>query len=69
MDVAIASEAEGHGFNPRLNARFLLQHVDPPMNWVVAWLWLVVKHLELSEIRRYISFRYLSIYKTTFQAY
>ena len=58
VDVAFASEAEGHGFDPRLDARFLPQHVDPPVNWVVAWLWSLVKRLELSEIRRYISLQY-----------
>jgi len=58
VDVALASEAEGCGFNPRLDARFLPQHVDPSMNWVVTWLWSIVKHLELSEIRRYKSSNY-----------
>ena len=53
VDVALASEAEGRGFNPRLDARFLLQHVDLPINWVVTWLWSIVKHLELLEIRRF----------------
>ena len=55
VDVALASEAEGCGFDPRLDARFLPQHVDPPINWVVTWLWSLVKRLELSEIRHYIS--------------
>ena len=29
LDVALASEAEGRDFDPRLDARFLSQHVDP----------------------------------------
>ena len=62
VDVALASEAEGRRFDPRLDARFLPQHVDPPINWAVTWLWSVVKRLELSEIRRYISLQYLFIY-------
>ena len=35
VDVALASETEGRGFDPRLDARFLPQHVDPPINYVV----------------------------------
>ena len=53
VDVALASE--GRGFNPWLDARLQLQHVDPPINWIVTWLWSVVMRLELSKIRRYIS--------------
>ena len=49
-DVTLASEAEGRGFDPSLDARFLSQHVDPPINWIVTWLWSIVKHLELSKI-------------------
>jgi len=49
VDVALASEAEGRGFDPWLDARFLSQHVDSPINWVVTWLWFVVKRLELSQ--------------------
>ena len=49
------------GSIPRLDARFLPQHVDPPINWVVTWLWSVVKRLELSEIRRYISLQIIII--------
>jgi len=48
-DVTLASEAEGRGFDPSLDARFLSQHVDPPINWIVTWLWLIVKYLELSQ--------------------
>ena len=48
-DVALACEAEGRGFNPWLDAKFLPQHVDPPINWVVTWLWLIVKYLEFSQ--------------------
>ena len=55
VDVAFDSEAEGCGFDPRLDARLQPQHVDAPINWVVTWLWLTVKRLELSEIRRYVS--------------
>ena len=58
MDVALASEAQGHGFDPRLDTRFLPQHVDPPINWVVTWLWSVVKRLELRALR----YQYLFIY-------
>ena len=58
MDVALASEAEGRGFDSQLDTRVLPQHVDPPISWVVTWLWSVVKRLELSEIRRYISLQY-----------
>ena len=61
LDVALASEAEGCGFDPRLDAMFLPQHVDPPISWVVIWLWSVVKPLELSEIRRYISLQIIII--------
>ena len=60
MDVALASEAESSGFDPRLDVRFLPQHVDPPINWVVTWLWSIVKCLELSEIRRYISLQIIN---------
>ena len=49
------------GSIPRLDARFLPQHVDPPINWAVTWLWSVVKRLELSEIRRYISLQIIII--------
>ena len=28
--VAFASKNKGHGFDPRLDARFLPQHMDPP---------------------------------------
>ena len=59
VDVALAFEAEGRGFDPWLEARFLPQHVDPQINWVVTWLWSVVKRLKHSEIRRYISHQYL----------
>ena len=38
VDVALASEAEGCGFDPRLDGTFLPQHVNPPINWDVAWL-------------------------------
>ena len=62
MDVALASKAEGRGFDPQMDVRFLPQHVDPPINWVVTWLWSFVKRLELSEIRCYISLhKYLFI--------
>ena len=57
VDVALASEA---GFDPWLDTRFLPQHVDPPINWVVTSLWSIVKRLELSEIRHYISLHYLA---------
>ena len=67
VDVALASEAEGYGFDPRLDARFLPQHVDPPINWVVAWLWSFVKRLELSEIRRYISLKIIIIISPQFK--
>ena len=49
VDVALTSKAEGCGFDPQLDARFLPQHVDPQINWVVTWLWLIVKRLELSQ--------------------
>ena len=62
VNVALASEAEGCGFNPRLDATFLPQHVDPPFNWVVTWLWSIVKRLELSEIRCYKSSNYYYYY-------
>ena len=39
VDVELASEAESCGFDPRLDARFLPQHVDPSINWVVTWLY------------------------------
>ena len=58
VDVALTSEAEGCGFDPRLDTSFLLQHVDSPINWVVTWLWSTVKRLELSEIRQYLSLQY-----------
>ena len=61
VDVALTSKAEGCGFNLQLDATFLPQHVDPPINWVVTWLWSVVKRLELSEIRRYISLQIIII--------
>ena len=61
MDVTLAPEAEGCGFDSRLDARFLPQHVDPPINWVVTWLWSIVKRLKLSEIRRYTSLQYFHI--------
>ena len=48
------------GSIPWLDARFL-PHVDPPINWAVTWLWSVVKRLELSEIRRYISLQIIII--------
>ena len=32
VDVALTSKAEGCGFDPQLEARFLPQHVDPPIN-------------------------------------
>ena len=62
VGVALASEAEGCGFNPRLDARLLPQHVDPPINWVVTWLWSIVKRLELSKIWRDISLQYLFLF-------
>ena len=62
VDVALASEAEGRGFDPRLDARFLPQHVDPLINWVVTWLWSIVKRLDLLDIRRYVSLQYLFIF-------
>ena len=58
VDVTLASEAEGRVFDPRLDARFLPQHVDPPINRVVTWLSSTVKCLELSEVRLYISLQY-----------
>ena len=61
VDVALASDAEGRGFDPQLNARFLPQHVDPPINWAVTCLWLTVKRLELSEIRCYINLQIINI--------
>jgi len=56
--------SENITIDPRLDARFLPQHVDPPINWVVTWLWSIVKRLEiveLSEIRRYISLQIIII--------
>ena len=61
VDVALASEAEGCGFDPRLDGTFLPQHVDPPINWVVTWLWSIVKRHELSEIRCYMSLQIIII--------
>ena len=58
-DVALASKAEDRGFDPWPGARFLPLHVDPSINWVVTWLWSILKSLELSEMRRYISLQYL----------
>ena len=55
VDVAFTSEADGRGFDARLDARFLSQHVDPQINWVLTWLWSIV---ELSGIERYISLQY-----------
>ena len=66
MDVALASEAEGCGFDPQLDARFLPQHVDPPINCVVTWLRSFVTRLELSEIGRDISLQIIIIIISTF---
>ena len=35
--------------------------MDPPINWVVTWLWSIVKRLELSEIRHYINLQIIII--------
>ena len=67
VDVAVASETEGCAFDPRLDAMILPQHVDPPINWVVTWLWSIVKRLELSEIRRYNSLQIIIIIKKDFR--
>ena len=55
VDVALASKAERRGFDPWLDAMFLTQHVDPPINWDVTWLWSTVKRLELHKMKRYIN--------------
>ena len=61
VDVALASEAEGCGFDPPTGRQVPTTACGSPINWAVTWLWSVVKRLELSEIRRYISLQIIII--------